>query len=1580
MKNHDILGRIPEVIRNRRSFLMTLAVITVFITTYILILPAMTLDKNEAQKQGGIDVNTQTEEAKAGQSEESANGQANTEAAGSDENASANETDSRSGSAQNADAGDAAENDDNAQDAEEAQNSDQGSAEDASNDSSSGTLTAKGKGYSVSAMYDADAGLPENTELTTQEIGEKSKEYSTLRDLVLKAVRKKDGKSNSTLKFSKFYDISLTADGEEQEPAASVDVIISYDKALAVEQTSDVHIVHFIENEKTGKTEAEVLDQKDVDLTVKKKQMTEAAFEADSFSVYGIVYTVDFHYEAEGQTYDYSIPGGGFISLTDLVEKLNIAGETSAEEFVGDVENVEFSSPKLMSVSKAAEDTTVGAIKEALSLDCEYSADMTKEDIKKLDAAKVSAGDWALISLKPFNTEETLTVTMENGDRWKIRITDIQGSIISNGSALESGEYMIVYRSGSKYYAYSNYGNTDEVEYNPSTGKVSYNGERQFVWEVSPAGDNWPDHYLFNAKSRSDWYIGLEGSSILRQWWGAVKIQKGSQNNTFTMQGDSSGPGPYLGWNGSSFTAAGSPAEVFLVKVEEGPVHYTFNVTVDNASHGTVSGTKDDGTPTGAVTQFTVTTDEVGANAYGDYNAGSRPITATAKQGYVFDHWEVDGSFYTNEQTLNGTLSMASDNVTLKAIFKKDTSVNDEMSKDEIKEQLKTWSSEMLSDTIKTSKTAQVADYGNRTYEITMSASSGVRRVLPTIDLEFITDVSRSMYFPATLEEVTTFTQGTKASRYWANNRWNWDFFDTSLYDWLYNNGNQNTIYYTISDNSSATIDAVYYGGSRVNPGDDQEYNSWRYYDSSNVDPPDGQNHAGIRVPQRGAVEPWGNPLTGTLYTQVGSLVRMDYLQAAAEAASEVLYGLDPSARVGLVPFAADAYESNFYTKGGTDGHGKTFSQALNSVVLYGGTNQKKGLEKGIELFQNNERQNPSPKRVAILITDGAPNQEGCDWTTIPGAATQLKNLYGTDSVELYTIGLSMDLVGEENREGLKSIATGGADGDHWFEANNGAALVDAIKQIMTSIVNEASLKGDITDSIDPAFYPVAKDGTPLKAGDLIDLEGNRISSRPSDGKCGEISFDGSVYGVKWGDQNVAYSESGAPTWTGKIYVKAKEDFLGGNTIKTNGGTNDTFTPKKYVIDGEEYDLLPGDDTKLKRTFETPYVNVDELTLTQNSTEWTVYLGTDVTPSEQLDALAEEIRVKEVVSSSENHMITDKSAMLGSSKTDASETFPLKQVLDLDALSQEEWNSLISGETLTKPYSAYGHDAGTMVMSMVKAGTGADVGQHTTTVTGNAVERYLLSTVYVPAAVDTEVSYRTTPGGSPGAPTERMVSSNSHIINVFAKKLSILKVDQTKAAIRNASATFKLYRKAQNGETPLAAADVPKSLPSGSYVLADTLTIDADGKADTNIDISRLPNDEPYYLVETAAPAGYNMLTGALEVRPDIRDTWTKVLDKTEPKTSDTKWNPYILSNWDQNATILVSGQGEAAGCVIHEGNYVYDQNQTTSKVSYKIVNDAGVELPSAGGPGVIWMYILGSILLIGCGVILIARRRITER
>ena len=222
-----------------------------------------------------------------------------------------------------------------------------------------------------------------------------------------------------------------------------------------------------------------------------EKTITESGeciqFEASLFSVYALVYTVDFHWEVNGKMYEFNLPGGGYVSFQNLIEVLGISqttygsgnqGENASDndeneavssedgdnesinlaeevpviidqdetdenssmalaldgvevsdvtrKFVADVESVVFSSPELVDISKVESETTVGGIKESRGLEVQYSADLTEEQIAEINGMVVESGDWALISMLPFESEETLIVTMKNGDAFEIRVTDVQ--------------------------------------------------------------------------------------------------------------------------------------------------------------------------------------------------------------------------------------------------------------------------------------------------------------------------------------------------------------------------------------------------------------------------------------------------------------------------------------------------------------------------------------------------------------------------------------------------------------------------------------------------------------------------------------------------------------------------------------------------------------------------------------------------------------------------------------------------------------------------------------------------------------------------------------------------------------------------------------------------------------------------------------------------------------------------------------------------------------------------------------------------------------------------------------------------
>ena len=292
------------------------------------------------------------------------------------------------------------------------------------------TLKATGDDYTVVLTYDESSKIPEGAFLTASEISQDSKEYMTYLEETKKAMGLTE--EDTLPRFAaRFFDIKIMVGDEEFSPKTGVSVEITYTEPLAEKADAEVSAVHFADE----KADAEVIEANTTEIQDDGAATVE--FTAESFSVYGVVYTVDFHYEVNGKMYEFSLPGGGFVSLSDLVEMLDIIGDTNSDNngdekwadiagFVSCVESLEFTNPGLMDVSKAEADTTVGQIKESRELACEYSTELTEEQIEEINAQTVEAGDWALISLQPFLSEEMLTVTMNDGEIFTIMVTDAQ--------------------------------------------------------------------------------------------------------------------------------------------------------------------------------------------------------------------------------------------------------------------------------------------------------------------------------------------------------------------------------------------------------------------------------------------------------------------------------------------------------------------------------------------------------------------------------------------------------------------------------------------------------------------------------------------------------------------------------------------------------------------------------------------------------------------------------------------------------------------------------------------------------------------------------------------------------------------------------------------------------------------------------------------------------------------------------------------------------------------------------------------------------------------------------------------------
>lgn len=151
-----------------------------------------------------------------------------------------------------------------------------------------------------------------------------------------------------------------------------------------------------------------------------------------------------------------------------------------------------------------------------------------------------------------------------------------------------------------------------------------------------------------------------------------------------------------------------------------------------------------------------------------------------------------------------------------------------------------------------------------------------------------------------------------------------------------------------------------------------------------------------------------------------------------------------------------------------------------------------------------------------------------------------------------------------------------------------------------------------------------------------------------------------------------------------------------------------------------------------------------------------------------------------------------------------------------------------------------------------------------------------------------------------------------------------------------AGAKFTLSKDA-NGTDPIALVNesnnVYRVAAADDTVTGTEITTDDTGK----FTIKGLDSGT-YYLTETAAPAGYNQLSGPIEV-----------------VISDTGAVKYKMS-----------------------GDTEYTECDAAADPIIPVENKAGSLLPSTGGMGTTIFYVVGSILLIGAAVLLVTKKRMS--
>ena len=215
-----------------------------------------------------------------------------------------------------------------------------------------------------------------------------------------------------------------------------------------------------------------------------------------------------------------------------------------------------------------------------------------------------------------------------------------------------------------------------------------------------------------------------------------------------------------------------------------------------------------------------------------------------------------------------------------------------------------------------------------------------------------------------------------------------------------------------------------------------------------------------------------------------------------------------------------------------------------------------------------------------------------------------------------------------------------------------------------------------------------------------------------------------------------------------------------------------------------------------------------------------------------------------------------------------------------------------------------------------------------------------------------KLEYSNKPDQSGSGDTDNTGKTPEDKVLVFTYELDVTKVDGQDANQKLPEAEFVLLNSDKTKVAKVAngkfvewvavpdAADGKITYPEGTKLTSGT-----DGK----FVIAGL-DDGTYYLKETKAPTGYNML------EKDIKIVITAVLNTAEDQAALT------------SLTITVDNGTATSGDV------------GTGIVATDVKNNKGATLPETGGIGTTIFYVLGSVLLVGAAVLLITKKRMSAQ
>ena len=559
---------------------------------------------------------------------------------------------------------------------------------------------------------------------------------------------------------------------------------------------------------------------------------------------------------------------------------------------------------------------------------------------------------------------------------------------------------------------------------------------------------------------------------------------------------------------------------------------------------------------------------------------------------------------------------------------------------------------DIVSQSVESNKTVSVKDYNARTYQVDLTASSkatqAVTKTTP-YDIVMVLDTSGSMRYD--LNKYTEY-KGTLTPEY--------DRYD----------GYENK-YFVKTD------DKIYQSLNYSRKG---KY--WYYEDA---------NSKTVKVTQGDST---------IIYTKTSDGTKMTALKNAAKAFVSNVEQKNPDSRISIVSFSESAsiktdgdwYNEKYLLRVGDSKD--TIDSWIEHLSATGATNTADGFDKAKDVFSSSEgwaavNQTDGRKKMVVFLTDGVPTTSNTYSDTVADkAVTYASDIKRDYKADIYSLGI-FDAAGSNGKLSGASIAKinkfmtdVASDSSKYMTADS----IDSLYRIFNSITDNmpASVTSTITDVIDSRFE--------LTTGEKDRLKGRSATV--------DENSDGTTT-VTWTNTTVNSKTGDTPGWHETIEIKAKDDFIGGNMIPTNGPTSG---------------ITVGENTKL---FPQPSVNVKLLTPSIGDKEITYYKGDTIESSKFSGELLGTYKMTELDG---NTAVTK----------------------GIPQLTTEQLAKLKNGGTVEVPYSYTNSSSDIegkfvyMYRNTKYEAEGTKVNSledHTATKVGQDVEEYKLTVTFVPKVV-----------------------------------------------------------------------------------------------------------------------------------------------------------------------------------------------------------------------------------------------------